>query len=246
MMAVGNIIQTKNLTKRFGGVTAVNQVNFSLSHGELRCLIGPNGAGKSTFFKCLTGQHEPSEGEVKVAGVSVGGAGSDQIANLGVGIKTQVPSVFEGLSVRENIWLSACKNSNRKQADTLTDKWISKFNLEDILFKNAGQLAHGQRQWVEMAMVTVNEPKLVLLDEPTAGMTRDEVALTAEFIKEINKVSAVIVVEHDMQFIKSIASNVTVFHQGKVILEDEVDVVLNDAQVREIYLGNTQIGNRDA
>ena len=97
-----------------------------------------------------------------------------------------------------------------------------------------------------MAMVTVNEPKLVLLDEPTAGMTRDEVALTAEFIKEINEVSAVIVVEHDMQFIKSIANRVTVFHQGRVILEDEVDVVLNDPQVREIYLGNTQIGSRDA
>ncbi len=246
MIEQENIIQTKNLTKRFGGVTAVDQVNFSLSHGELRCLIGPNGAGKSTFFKCLTGQHEPSEGEVNVAGVSVGGAGSDRIANLGVGIKTQVPSVFEGLNVTENIWLAACKNSNRKQADALTDKWIAKFNLQNIAYKNTGQLAHGQRQWVEMAMVTVNEPKLVLLDEPTAGMTRDEVSLTAEFIKEINEVSAVIVVEHDMQFIKSIANKVTVFHQGKVILEDKVDVVLNDSQVREIYLGNTQTGSRDA
>jgi branched-chain amino acid transport system ATP-binding protein len=241
-----NILETHDLTMRFGGITAIKEVNFTLEFGELRCLIGPNGAGKSTFFKCLTGQYMPSQGEVILRGHSVNGAGVDRIARSGVGIKTQVPSIFDGLDVRENIWLAARRIASRKKADDMTAESLEKLELTSIAGQLGGLLAHGQRQWVEMAMVTVGNPELVLLDEPTAGMTRDEVDQTAEFIKEINRTAAVVVVEHDMHFIRSIAKKVTVFHQGEILMEDDVEAVLRHPQVRDIYLGKSHVEGVDA
>lgn len=231
------LLQTSGLTIRFGGVTAVNAVDFTLRESELRCLIGPNGAGKSTFFKLLTGQLKPTEGHVHLRGKDISGALPHQIARQGVGIKTQVPNVFNAMTVQENLWIAARHNHTPAFATELADQIMEQLRLTSIAFKEVGQLAHGQRQWVEIGTVLAGEPELILLDEPAAGMTHEEVERTAELISEINRSRALIVVEHDMQFIKMIARTVTVLHQGAVLIEDDVAVVLEDQRVRDVYLG---------
>ena len=231
------LLQTSGLTIRFGGVTAVDQVDFTLKEAELRCLIGPNGAGKSTFFKLLTGQLRPSEGHVHLRGQDISGARPHEIARQGVGIKTQVPNVFNAMTVQENLWIAARHKHTPAFATDLTDKILSELRLTPIATREVGQLAHGQRQWVEIGTVLAGEPELILLDEPAAGMTHEEVERTADLIREISRTRALIVVEHDMQFIKMIAKTVTVLHQGAVLIEDDVARVLEDARVRDVYLG---------
>jgi branched-chain amino acid transport system ATP-binding protein len=232
------IVETRNLSMHFGGVRAVEQVDFMLFDKELRCLIGPNGAGKSTFFKCLTGQLNPTSGEVIIRDQETTGAEPHEVASLGVGIKTQVPNVFDGLSVDENIWLSARRWHKSKRARTITSETIERLKLGDIRREMVGRLAHGQRQWVELGMVVAAEPWLVLLDEPAAGMTHEETARTAELIKEINTQAALIVVEHDMQFIRMISQQVTVFHEGQILMEDTMEAISKNKRAREVYLGN--------
>ena len=231
------ILETRDLSKRFGGVAAIDEVNFSLNDGELRCLIGPNGAGKSTFFKMLCGQLKPSEGQVLFRGNDITGAEPHGIARAGMGIKTQVPSVYDGLSLRENIMLSAWRTRTKRDALAIVEDLLMKIRLADQADRLVGHLAHGQRQWVELAMVLAQDPVLVLLDEPTAGMTLDEVESTAALIRDINQTYSIIVVEHDMQFIRMIAETVTVFHQGKILAEDQVDNIMRNPAVRDVYLG---------
>ncbi len=225
----------------FGGVVAVDRVDFSLRENELRCLIGPNGAGKSTFFKCLTAQLSPTAGDVLIRNFNVTGSEPHQVARMGVGIKTQVPNVFDGLDVEENIWLSASQSASIKRARVITSEVIERLQLGDVQKVQLGSLAHGQRQQVELGMVLAGEPWLVILDEPTAGMTQDEVIRTADIIQEINKSATMIVVEHDMQFIRMIARRVTVFHQGQILIEGGMDEVSADDRVREIYLGQRKV-----
>ena len=232
------VVETRDLCMHFGGVRAVEQVDFTLFDLELRCLIGPNGAGKSTFFKCLTGQLVPTSGEVLIRGQEMTGAEPFQVASLGVGIKTQVPNVFDGLTAEENIWLSARRWHGDARARVLTAETIERLELGDIRRTVVGRLAHGQRQWVELGMVVAAEPWLVLLDEPAAGMTHEETYRTAELIEEINKTSALIVVEHDMQFIRMISRTVTLFHEGGILMEDTMEAISADQRAREVYLGH--------
>jgi branched-chain amino acid transport system ATP-binding protein/urea transport system ATP-binding protein len=231
------LVETKELGVHFGGLKAVSNVNFSLDQGELRCLIGPNGAGKTTFFRLLTGVHRPSVGTVAIDGTSIKGMQTHQIARLGVGIKTQIPSLFDNLTVRENIWLSARKGNSRAKADAIADDVLETIKLSGEAKSEVAKLSHGQRQWVELGVVIAARPKLILLDEPAAGMTGHERERTAELIKDINKHCAMIVVEHDMEFIKMIAKTVTVFNRGEVLMEDTVDEVLSDQRVKDVYLG---------
>ena len=161
-----------------------------------------------------------------------------EVARLGVGIKTQVPSVFDGLTVEENIWLSARKWHGGPRSQGLTRDTLERLQLGDIRSDLVGRLAHGQRQWVELGMVVAAEPWLVLLDEPAAGMTHEETERTADLIREINQTATMIVVEHDMQFIRMISSRVTVFHEGQILIEDTMDVISADPRVREVYLGH--------
>ena len=231
------LLQTRDLSMHFGGVKAVNNINFTLAEGELRCLIGPNGAGKSTFFKMLTGQLEPSHGEVLFRGHDISRAHAHQIARLGIGIKTQVPSVFDGLSVRENIHLAASRLHSGERTRQLVDEMLERIGLAHVADRAVGQLAHGQRQWVELGLVLSTDPQLLLLDEPAAGMTHEEVHKTAELVREINRSKALIVVEHDMQFISMIAKQVTVFNRGSILVEDAVENILRNPLVRDIYLG---------
>jgi ABC-type uncharacterized transport system ATPase subunit len=231
------LLQTIDLGVNFGGVRAVRDVNFALEEGELRCLIGPNGAGKSTFFKMLTGQLAPSHGRVLFRGQDISSAHAHEIARLGIGIKTQVPSVFDGLAVRENIWLAASRIHPKSKARTMTEEMLERLGLASVADRLVGQLAHGQRQWVELGLVLSTDPDLILLDEPAAGMTHEEVHRTAELVREINRSKALIVVEHDMQFIRMIARKVTVFNQGSVLVEDQVENIMRNPLVRDIYLG---------
>jgi branched-chain amino acid transport system ATP-binding protein len=232
------LIETAALTMRFGGVVAVSAVDFRLEESELRCLIGPNGAGKSTFFKCLTGQYRPSAGTVKFRGHDITGALTHDIARLGVGIKTQIPNVFNGLDVRENIRIAAARGGKTRAAiSRVIDEVVTRVGIADLSSRIVGRLAHGQRQLVELATVLAGEPQVILLDEPAAGMTNEETARTALIIKEINRTTALIVVEHDMQFVKMIAGSVTVMHRGAVLIEDTMDQILKNRTVRDVYLG---------
>jgi branched-chain amino acid transport system ATP-binding protein len=233
------VVESRDLSMRFGGVLAVNNVNFSMRDRELRCLIGPNGAGKSTFFKCLTGQlrlkHE--NGRVFIRGQDVTGWRSHEIVRLGVGIKTQVPSVMNGLTVYENLWLSAARIRSRSEIGSALEEVAEELALTPLLRREVGELAHGQRQMVELGLVMIQKPWLVLLDEPAAGITGSESDRLVEVIHRINQKATVIVVDHDMHFVRMLGGRITVLHQGAVLMEGVADVVLSDAKVREVYIG---------
>jgi len=230
-------LRTEDLTVRFGGLTALNQVNFAVRREEIRAIIGPNGAGKSTFFKMLTGQLRPTSGAILFEGSDIAGEPQHWIARLGIGIKNQVPSVWDGLSVYEHFWIAANHRAGPRSAAMLTDSLLTHLGLEPIARRAVGELSHGERQWVEIGMVVAQDPKLILLDEPTAGMGTDEVERTVSLLRAINARTTLIVVEHDMQFIEMIAGTVTVFHQGRILIEDTMEKVLNNPMVREVYLG---------
>jgi urea transport system ATP-binding protein len=231
------LLATQELTMRFGGVVAVDRVSLSVAEGELRCLIGPNGAGKSTFFKCLTGQLQPTSGRIFWRGVDVTARDTYAIARLGIGIKTQVPSLFDGLDVRESVVLALRRRHGERHARTRTGAVLERLGIAHLADRQVGLLAHGQRQLVELAMVVAPEPDLIILDEPTAGMSADETLAAVEVIRTLNRSHAIVVVEHDMQFIRAIANTVTAFHQGRVLIEDTAATVFADPRVRDVYLG---------
>lgn len=231
------LIETRDLNVRFGGVHATRDVNFKLEERELRCVIGPNGAGKSTFFKLLTGQVKPTSGEIFFRGRDIAGMQPHEPGRLGIGIKTQVPCLFNGLTVWENVWISARRLNSPQQAECITAEVLERVGM--LRFRDAvvGLLAHGQRQWVELGVVIAGNPPLILLDEPAAGMSDAEVDRTAELILEINRHHALVVVEHDMAFIRKIARNVTVLHQGAIVREGTPESIMSDPFIQQIYLG---------
>jgi branched-chain amino acid transport system ATP-binding protein/urea transport system ATP-binding protein len=234
------VLDTRDLSMRFGGVQAVNNVNLALQERELRCLIGPNGAGKSTFFKCLTGQIRLNHGNgrVFIRGQDVTGWRAYEIVRLGVGIKTQVPSVMNGLTVEENLWLSARRVGTREQTQAAVADVMQQMVLEPIARRFVGELAHGQRQLVEIGLVLAQRPWLLLLDEPAAGITGAEADQLVRIIHEVNQKATVVVVDHDMEFVRMLGGKVTVMHQGAILREGPVDEVLADPLVREVYIGS--------
>lgn len=233
------ILETRALTCRFGGVTAVDKVDFAIAEGELRCLIGPNGAGKSTLFKCMTRQQRPTAGEVLFRGRGLGGYHPHQIARMGIAIKNQIPSVYGGLSVRENVWLAARRGQRGKAAVAAVDAVLEQIGFADTSRRSrrVDELSHAHRQWVELGMLLATGPALALLDEPAAGMTRDEMLRTVKLVKELNRRATIIVVEHDLEFISLLASRVTVLHRGAILVEDSMENIARNQQVREVYLG---------
>jgi len=237
-----SLLTTANLTMRFGGVVAVDHVDFNLKAGELRCLIGPNGAGKSTFFKCLTGQLRPTTGSILFSGEELSGQNTHDIVRQGIGIKTQVPNLFDGLPARENIALSARQNNSQIRSEEITDEMLELISISSLAHREVGNLAHGERQLVELAMVLAGQPRLVLLDEPAAGMTAEERARLASALRGLAGRMSLIVVEHDMQFIRDIATEITVFHRGQVFIEGDVAEIMAHSEVQEIYLGKEADG----
>lgn len=230
------ILETENLTKQFGGLTAVDSVNYSLRSKGIRCIIGPNGAGKSTFFKLITGRLSPTEGTIRYRGEDITELEPYERVRRGLSMKFQDVSVYPDLSVRENFRIAVQRHTSDYD-DAISDllNVVQLHGKRDTL---VGDLSHGQQQWLEIGMATAIEPDLLLLDEPTAGMTVDETEETGELIQSLaDDGMAVIVVEHDINFVRQIAETVTVLHNGGIFTEGSVEEVENDEDVRRIYLG---------
>ena len=243
----GTIIQLQNVTVSFEGFKALKDVNFYVDFGELRVVIGPNGAGKTTLIDVITGKVRPESGRV-IFGVETDllGLRDYQIANLGIGRKFQTPTVYMQHSVRENLELSLMGNKGvwrtlftrvgpeeRKQIDST----LERVGLMDKAGLPAGLLSHGQKQWLEISMLMMQDPKLLLLDEPVAGMTDEETVKTSELIHSIAKDRSVLVIEHDMEFVRRLGSRVTVLHEGQVLCEGSMEDIQKNQRVIEVYLG---------
>jgi urea transport system ATP-binding protein len=248
-MNVQPILWVDNVSVSFEGFRALTNLTLQLDPGELRCIIGPNGAGKTTMMDVITGKTRPDSGRVYMFGQSqdITERSEAEIARLGIGRKFQRPTVFENLSVFENlelalktnkgVWSSLFARLSGEQSDHITQA-LSTINLTDRAHTQAGLLAHGQKQWLEIGMLLVQDPKVLLVDEPVAGMTHREMDRTAELLQQLAGEHTVVVVEHDMDFVRNIAKRVTVLHEGRVIAEGSMDEVQNDTKVIEVYLGS--------
>lgn len=240
------ILELDSVSVSFDGFYALTDLSLSLSHGELRSIIGPNGAGKTTFLDVITGKVSPTKGNVFLRGKSIVGLPEHKVARLGIGRKFQTPSVFENLTVQRNLELAASPN---KKAYSLLCESLSpavKDEVHRILeyvglapFSKlqAGSLSHGQKQWLSISMLVAQSPDIILLDEPVAGLTDDETAKTADLIKSLAGDHTVVVIEHDMEFIRDLGAPVTVLHQGQKLTEGSLDDVKADPRVIEVYLG---------
>ena len=227
------ILKTQSVTKKFGGFTAVEKVSLSVNQGEVRFIIGPNGAGKSTFFKLIIGYHNPDEGSIIYKDKNIEKLKLHERINLGMGVKFQAPSIFSELTVLQNLSLA----NNEKNSLNLNDL-LNDFSLDKEKNNLAGDLSHGKKQWLDIALSTISKPDLVFLDEPTAGLSVDETRITGEIVKNLNKQGITfVVVGHDMDFVKQTATKVSVLHLGKMFIEGSVDKVLSDKGVNDVYLG---------
>jgi len=231
------LLEARGVVKEFGGLRAVAGVDLTLRRGELRCLIGPNGAGKSTFFKLLAGVLRPTAGAIRFKGLDLSRLEPHEVARAGIGIKFQVPRVYDRLAVAENLWLAANFRHGRAAAGAAVERALAQIGFGERRGATVAHLSHGDRQWVEIGMVLAAEPELILLDEPTAGMTHAEARRTADLVREINRRATVVVVEHDMDFVRQLAATVTVLHRGAVLAEGSMDEIRDNATVRDIYLG---------
>jgi len=248
---MANILEIKGLTTRVSGYTILNNLDFAVEANELRVLLGPNGAGKTTLIAMITGQYKPSSGKIHFAGEDITGMAPDKIFQRGISRKFQVPNMYETLPVFDNVLVSL--QANRKVFASLFRKvtpgdaariWeILEFvGLADKARDPADTLSHGERQWLEFAMLIASNPKLLLLDEPTTGMTEEGKHKTAELIERIARNHTVLLVEHDMHIVRQIAKKVTVLHQGQLLAEGPLaDVVANET-VRAVYLGKGKFG----
>ncbi|MCU4742455.1 ABC transporter ATP-binding protein [Halobacteria archaeon AArc-m2/3/4] len=232
------ILQTRGLTKRFGGLTAIDDVDFAVDAGELRCLIGPNGAGKSTFLKLLTGRHDPSAGAIYYNGAELTDLPPYKRIDRGISIKFQVPSVYPDLTVEENLRIPLQRVASKAEFEERTIETLEQFDLLEEIDTTAANLSHGQQQRLEIGMAMTLEPDLMLLDEPVAGLSVEETEEIAELLVELNDEDvAFIVIEHDIDFVASIADRVTVLHQGDIFTEGTIEDVRSDPEVKKIYLG---------
>ncbi|MDA0653142.1 MAG: urea ABC transporter ATP-binding protein UrtD [Proteobacteria bacterium] len=241
------ILYLDGVSVTFDGFKALNGLSFYVERGEMRAIIGPNGAGKTTMMDIITGKTRPDEGEVVFAGITdLTRLDETAIANLGIGRKFQKPSVFENHTVFENLEL-ALKADRRAMAALFFRLWgAQRDRIDEVLGiialqqardRIAGALSHGQKQWLEIGMLLTQEPDLLLVDEPVAGMTDAETEQTAELLREISQTSSVVVVEHDMEFIRSLNTRVTVLNEGSVLAEGSLDYLQNNQQVIDVYLG---------
>jgi urea transport system ATP-binding protein len=248
---MSSIIYLENVTVDFDGFKALNDLSFFMDHRELRVVIGPNGAGKTTLLDVISGKVQPAAGRVIFGKhTELVGRRENEIASLGIGRKFQTPSIFANLSVRENLELSLARPSRGVMA-TLRARLDGgqRLQVEETLetiglggrgAERAGGLSHGEKQWLEIGMVIVQQAELLLVDEPVAGMTDEETARTAELLQSIARERAVLVIEHDMEFVRSLARRVTVLHEGSVLCEGSVDEIQQDERVREVYLGRNR------
>ncbi len=244
----GCILYLENLTVSFDGFKALDDLNLYIDDGELRCIIGPNGAGKTTMMDVITGKTRPDEGTIYFGqNLDLTQMTEYEIAHAGIGRKFQKPTVFQNHTIYENlelalhiekdIWTSLLKRLNAEQKETIEDA-LKTIGLVEQRNTRAGLLSHGQKQWLEIGMLLVQDPRLLLIDEPVAGMTHQETEQTAELLSSLAGKHSVVVVEHEMDFIRSIANRVTVLHEGHVLAEGAMEDVQNNPKVIEVYLGS--------
>ncbi|MFZ2871657.1 urea ABC transporter ATP-binding protein UrtD [Zavarzinia sp.] len=253
MPVIGPIVESdillavEGVTVSFDGFKAVNDLSLYIQKGELRVIIGPNGAGKTTVLDLICGRTKVSDGSIRFNDTEVTKLKEHEIVRLGIGRKFQNPSIYEDLTVLENLEISYPKGRGvfgslafRRSSDVIAriDEIAEMIFLKDHLNTRAEILSHGQKQWLEIGMLLIQDPELLMLDEPVAGMSVAERVKTAELLNRIIEGRAVIVIEHDMKFVESIAHKVTVLHQGKVLAEGRMDVIQEDPRVREVYLGH--------
>ena len=247
------ILSLEGVNKTFEGFRAISNLNFYMDEGELRVIIGPNGAGKSTMLDLITGRARPDTGKIEFGkDTDLTQLNEYQINRLGIGRKFQTPSVYGDHTVFENLWLSLEGGRGVFQAlfarvtpaqRERIDEVLETVGLKDKASTKAGLLSHGQKQWLEIGMLLAQNPKLLLVDEPAAGMTDEETAKTGELLTSLAGKHSVVVIEHDMVFVRQIARKVTVLHQGSVLCEGTVDQVQNDPRVIEVYLGRKKKGD---
>lgn len=240
------LLTAEGVTKSFDGFKAINDLNFYLDKGELRTIIGPNGAGKSTFLDLITGRTRPDVGKIEYKGTPLTKLKEYEIYRLGIGRKFQTPSVYSDHTVFENIlmglegsrgvWSSIFGRITSAQKDRIYEV-LETIGLKDRAEAKAGTLAHGQKQWLEIGMLLAQNAELLLVDEPAAGMTDEETAKTGELLLGLAGKHTIIVIEHDMVFVRQLGSKVTVLHQGHVLCDGSLDDVQNDERVIEVYLG---------
>jgi urea transport system ATP-binding protein len=248
-----DLLRIEQLEVNFDGFKAIRGLDFSLQSGELRFLIGPNGAGKTTLLDVLCGKVKPSKGKVRFKDIDLSKHQEHQIAQLGVGRKFQAPSIFITLTVQENLLLSMRQKrgllssliakTTPEQRDRMK-YYLQMIGLEHKAKDKAGSLSHGEKQWLEIGMLLIQEPELLLLDEPAAGMTDSETEKTGELLHKISDQQTIVVVEHDMDFVRQFAKTVTVMHEGTILREGTMEDIQNDDKVAEVYLGRR--GERDA
>ena len=241
------LLSLENVTVSFEGFKAVNDLNLYIDKGELRVIIGPNGAGKTTVLDLICGRTRVSDGSIKFKDEEITKLKEHEIVKRGIGRKFQTPSIYEDLSVFDNLEISFPRGRNVggalfwKRSGEIVERVneiARMIYLGDSLDRRAGTLSHGQKQWLEIGMLLIQDPELLMLDEPVAGMSVSERVKTAELLNEIIKNRSVIVIEHDMKFVESIAHRVTVLHQGKVLAEGDMETIQADPKVKEVYLGH--------
>jgi len=241
------LLEVEDLSVSFDGFLAVDSLNFQVAANEIRAVIGPNGAGKTTVLDLISGRTKPTAGRIKFKGEDVTKLNEHEIVEAGIGRKFQTPSVYESLTVFENLemsypsgrtWWGAWRFRRTPAVIERVEEIASIIYLKDRLHERADVLGHGQKQWLEVGMLLIQNPQLMMLDEPVAGMSPPEREKTAILLRELCKDRSVIVVEHDMPFVESIADRVMVMHQGKPLAEGKMDVVKNDQRVIDVYLGH--------
>lgn len=238
MESTGELLFLDKISKQFGGVQAVEDFSLRMKEGELRCLIGPNGAGKTTVFKMITGLYPVSSGRIIFKGKDVTSLSSSKRARMGMSIKMQVPGVYSELTLRDNIRIAAENYVKKNEMNDEIDRLIELVKLKDIGNPPVKNMSHGQQQWLEIAMVLAAKPSLILLDEPAAGLGPEETDFTAQLVLDLNKQGmGILFIEHDMNFVRKIAKDVTVLHYGRKFAEGTIDEIEKDEGVIDIYLG---------
>ena len=232
------VLRTRDAFKRFGGVTPVKHVTQSFAPGRVRCLIGPNGAGKSSYLKACTGVYKPDGGRVHLDNRDITTADPFARVQLGVGIKNQRAQVFGELDVSRNLWVAAySRQRDVATADTVTAELIAMLGMSDKARRPASELSHGEQQWLDLGMVLALSPDVILLDEPAAGMTKEERRQLSGLVRALATTAAVVVVEHDMDFVRTLDADVTVLHRGEVFAQGDIETLRQDDRVLDIYLG---------
>ena len=232
------VLETCDLSRRFGGVVAVDHVSIRFGAGELHCIIGPNGAGKSTLLNMLCGTLRPSSGSIRYLGQELVGMPAHRFARRGIARKFQVPSIFATLSTWDNLGVAAAgSGDDQRRSDDAIAAMLARLGLSELVDQPAGQLAHGQKQWLEIGMALVTNPKVLLLDEPTAGMTAEETNNTAKLLLDLRGRVSIVAIEHDMSFVRALSCHTIVMHQGRLIASGEFTEIERDDRVRDIYLG---------